>query len=106
MLKEFGPLEWIWEELKAIKAIKFRFRDKQDPINYVTVLSSKMLVRIQHNILFTLLCRKVKGVIKYTRDFIQVYPLVHAISAGRIFTTFHPNRINELLKYFTPSNLR
>lgn len=39
-----GPKQWIYEEEKRIKQIKFQFKDKERPISYVRDLASVLHV--------------------------------------------------------------
>ncbi|EFO20407.1 insulin-degrading enzyme [Loa loa] len=42
LVKQTGPLKWIFDELKQLQEIKFRFKDKENPLNYVTHISSEL----------------------------------------------------------------
>lgn len=42
MLKEAGPQEWIFEELRDLSNTSFRFKDKERPQNYVTNVSEAL----------------------------------------------------------------
>uniref|UniRef100_A0AAF5PUE9 Insulin-degrading enzyme n=2 Tax=Wuchereria bancrofti TaxID=6293 RepID=A0AAF5PUE9_WUCBA len=42
LVKQTGPLKWIFDELKQLQEIKFRFKDKESPLNYVTQISSEL----------------------------------------------------------------
>jgi len=56
MLKREGPQEWFHNENKNISAMKFRFKDKGSPLDYVYKLSSHLIV--SHN--FTKLSKSLK----------------------------------------------
>lgn len=47
MLKREGPQEWFHNENKNISAMKFQFKDKGSPLDYVYKLSSHLVV--SHN---------------------------------------------------------
>ena len=42
MLREKGPREWLYEEQSRLADLHFRFREKSEPINYVSALASSM----------------------------------------------------------------
>lgn len=42
LVKSAGPLKWIQDELKKLGDIKFRFKDKETPINFVTHLATDL----------------------------------------------------------------
>jgi len=39
LLKKTGPQEWIFNEIKALDEMSFRYKDKETPLGYVTSLS-------------------------------------------------------------------
>lgn len=44
MLKSLGPQQWVWEEMRDVNAMLFRFKDKERPQSFVTHVSSSMHV--------------------------------------------------------------
>ncbi|TXS90164.1 peptidase M16 [Parahaliea aestuarii] len=42
MLREQGPQQWLYEEQSQLAALRFRFKEDPEPINYVSSLSSGM----------------------------------------------------------------
>jgi insulysin len=78
LLKKEGPKQWIYEEDKKIKEIKFQFKDKERPISYVRDLAS-----ILHD-----------------------YPLNESLSAGYLLEEYKPDLITEVLNYLTPDKIR
>ncbi|XP_035713273.1 insulin-degrading enzyme [Folsomia candida] len=78
MLQEHGPQLWVWEEMKDVSAMLFRFKEKERPQSLVSRLSS-----IMHS-----------------------YPLEDVLSAGYILTEYKPSLIKEILDALTPENVR
>jgi secreted Zn-dependent insulinase-like peptidase len=48
MLRDLGPQQWLWEEMRDVNAMLFRFKDKERPQSLVSNLSSVMHVRSCH----------------------------------------------------------
>ena len=44
MLRKQGPQKWVWEEMADIAAMNFRYLEEDDPTDYVTELSTNMMV--------------------------------------------------------------
>ena len=44
MLRTRGPQEWIWNEMKGITEMAFRFEEDEDALHVVTHLAESMLV--------------------------------------------------------------
>lgn len=42
MLRQEGPQRWLYEEQSQLAALQFRFREKGNPVNYVSALASGM----------------------------------------------------------------
>ncbi|CAG7816471.1 unnamed protein product [Allacma fusca] len=78
MLTTKGPQKWIWEEMRDVNAVIFRFKDKQRPQSFVSNLTSIM----------------------------QDYPLEDALSAGYILSDYNEQLINNVLSHLVPSNCR
>jgi secreted Zn-dependent insulinase-like peptidase len=57
MLRDVGPQQWLWEEMRDVNAMSFRFKDKERPESLVSNLSSVMRVRTCH-LLMSLLSDK------------------------------------------------
>ncbi|ODN05282.1 Insulin-degrading enzyme [Orchesella cincta] len=78
MLRDLGPQKWVWEEMRDVNAMLFRFKDKERPQSFVTHISSSM-----HN-----------------------FPLTDVLSAGYILTDFKPELITEILEHLVPEKSR
>ncbi|RWS24697.1 Insulin-degrading enzyme-like protein [Leptotrombidium deliense] len=78
LLKEKHPEQWIFEELKNVNAIRFKFMEKLSPIDAVRRASNTM----------------------------QDYPLDEVMSANILLDEFRPDVIEDLLKMFKPENCR
>lgn len=79
-MRQVGPQENIFDELRSAGERNFTYADKQDPLDYVSVLPTAM----------------------------QHYPLKKVLRASA-FTTdsqFKPDHIQDLFKYLTPENMR
>ena len=76
MLKRSGPQDWIWEELKDMSDMKFRFMDKVDPSDYVTRLANHL----------------------------QTYEPVHAIAGSELIFERNLSKTFEFLEYLNPDN--
>jgi secreted Zn-dependent insulinase-like peptidase len=42
MLKEAGVQEWVWNEIREMNEVEFRFQDKQKPSEFVLKTSLKL----------------------------------------------------------------
>ncbi|MFH4976237.1 hypothetical protein AB6A40_002946 [Gnathostoma spinigerum] len=71
------PLKWVHEELRQLADMKFRFKDKEVPINYVTHLSSDL----------------------------QRIPFENILNSEYQMDVFKPDLISELLGMLTPQKL-
>lgn len=100
MLKELGPQSWVWEEMKNVNAMLFRFKDKERPQSFVSNLSSMMHVRL-------LLCSNKQRCSCFDELLIpQSYPLEDVLSAGYILTEYNPELITEILSDLDPEKVR
>uniref|UniRef100_F1KTK3 Insulin-degrading enzyme n=1 Tax=Ascaris suum TaxID=6253 RepID=F1KTK3_ASCSU len=77
LVKSNGPLKWVHDELRQLAETKFRFKDKETPINYATHLSSEL----------------------------QRIPFEDVICADYKMDQFKPELITELLEKLTPENM-
>ncbi|PIC23637.1 hypothetical protein B9Z55_017267 [Caenorhabditis nigoni] len=77
MLRAKRPKEWIYEELAELKAITFRFKDKESPMSLAIDVASKL----------------------------QCIPFEDILSSNYLLTKYDPDRIKELLDKLTPSNM-
>ncbi len=77
MLREAGPLEWIFEECKSLRSLAFRFKDKERPLSYTCGLAGGM-----HD-----------------------YPLEEALNRGYVISEWKPELITKVRKA-SPSSLR
>ncbi|CAG2172600.1 unnamed protein product, partial [Oppiella nova] len=78
LLKREGPKQWIFDELKQMQEIRFRFKEKERPMGYVIGLS---------------------------RD-LHDYPFDECLSAGYLLDEFRPDLITDLLNHLTPDRMR
>ncbi|KAL4712331.1 hypothetical protein ACJJTC_001492 [Scirpophaga incertulas] len=69
MLKHIGPSERIYEEIKAIEEMNFRYEEESQPSDYVEMLSESM----------------------------HFYPPEHYITGDRLYYKYDPKGISELL---------
>uniref|UniRef100_A0A0R3RZQ2 Insulin-degrading enzyme n=1 Tax=Elaeophora elaphi TaxID=1147741 RepID=A0A0R3RZQ2_9BILA len=77
LVKQAGPLKWIFDELKQLQEIKFRFKDKENPLNYVTHISSEL----------------------------QRIPFEDVICADYKMDLYKPDLIKELIERLKPENM-
>ncbi|CAG9536896.1 unnamed protein product [Cercopithifilaria johnstoni] len=77
LVKQAGPLKWIFDELKQLQQIKFRFKDKENPLNYVTHISSEL----------------------------QRIPFEDVICADYKMDLYKPDLIKELIEQMRPENM-
>ncbi|CAG2173523.1 unnamed protein product, partial [Oppiella nova] len=78
VLGKEGPKQWIFDELKQIREIRFRFKEKERPMGYVIDLSHDL------------------------HDF----PFDECLSAGYLLDEFRPDLITDLLNHLTPDRMR
>jgi len=78
MLRELRPQEWVFDELKGLSTVQFRFKDKERPQSYVCSLASKL----------------------------QYYPIEEVISGDYTFKEWKPELIESILDILTPDNIR
>nr|CDS15260.1 insulin degrading enzyme [Echinococcus granulosus] len=78
MVKYVGFQQWIFEEEKNIQALRFRFKGKEDPFEYVHRLSPRMFL----------------------------YPPEDLLTVPYILTEFRPDLIEEVLSALIPDNFR
>ena len=77
MLREIGPLEWIFDECKNLNAMQFRFKDKERPQSYTCNLSSRL-----HD-----------------------YPMEEALSGGYLQSEWKPELITQVLDNLVPERM-
>ncbi|KMZ64568.1 putative Insulin-degrading enzyme [Zostera marina] len=78
LLQNSGIHEWIFDELKAISDIGFHYKDKNQPISYVSSISANM----------------------------QYYPPEDWLVASSLPSKFEPSTIETVLNALTPANVR
>ncbi|XP_069140604.1 insulin-degrading enzyme-like isoform X1 [Argopecten irradians] len=78
MLRSQEPQEWIFREYQNIRAMKFRFKDKEESKNYTPSV-----------------CRSM-----------QLYPMEEALSGGYLMSEFRPDLITTILNKLVPHNMR
>lgn len=76
MLREKGPQEWIWNELKEVSDMRFKFLNKVEPSTYAVSLANDM----------------------------HRYPADQSISGKYMFTEYNPNEIVQILDLLSPEN--
>uniref|UniRef100_A0A8R1TWN1 Insulin-degrading enzyme n=2 Tax=Onchocerca TaxID=6281 RepID=A0A8R1TWN1_ONCVO len=77
LVKQTGPLKWIFDELRQLQEIKFRFKDKENPLNYVTHISSEL----------------------------QRIPFEDVICADYKMDLYKPDLIKEFIEHLKPKNM-
>lgn len=78
MLRDHGVKKYIWEELKAVKEMRFNFKDKENPMNYVMSLSNAM----------------------------QLYPTEDVVRHDFMMEEFDADHIAKIINNLTLDNLR
>jgi insulysin len=78
MLREAGPRREVHDELRDLSTLRFRFKDKENPVSYATHLASAL----------------------------HYYPLKEVLSADFLLEQYDPPQIETLLVYLTPDNCR
>ena len=69
---------WIFKERQDIKAIKFRFKDKEEPESYVCDLASDL----------------------------HYYPLPDVLTGGYLLSAWRPDLVHQVLDLLTPDRMR
>ncbi|CAG0886100.1 unnamed protein product [Darwinula stevensoni] len=78
LLHVSGPQEWIFEECRNLSSIDFRFKDKENPINYVVQVTLSL----------------------------REYPIDEVLSGPYLFDQFKPELISEVLGLLIPDRVR
>lgn len=78
MLRELRPQKWVFDELKGLSTVQFRFKDIERPQSYVCSLASKL----------------------------QYYPIEEVISGDYTFKEWKPELIESILDILTPDKIR
>ncbi|XP_017891518.1 insulin-degrading enzyme isoform X2 [Ceratina calcarata] len=78
MLKEQGPVEWIYNEYRDIANMNFRFKEKSHPCDYVS------------------------GIAQILYD----YPIEDILVVGYLFPSWRPDLIDWIMDYLKPENVR
>merc|ERR550532_2150121 len=78
MLKTSGPKERIFQEIKDLRKMRFHFKDKESPREYVRMLAKDL----------------------------HAYPLPEVLSGGWLLSDWQPGQITSLLDRLTPSLAR
>ena len=74
MLKNSGPQERIFQEIKDLRKMRFHFKDKESPREYVRMLAKDL----------------------------HAYPLPEVLSGGWLLSEWQPDQITNLLDRLTP----
>ncbi|KAK6059893.1 peptidase M16 inactive domain protein [Cooperia oncophora] len=77
LLKRTGALSWVQEELSELGELKFRFKDKENPMSLATKLASEL----------------------------KQVPFEDILSWHYLLTEFNPDRIMEIIDMLTPQNM-
>jgi insulysin len=77
MLREAGPLEWIFDECKNLNAMQYRFKDKERPQSYTCGLASSL----------------------------HEYPVEESLSGPYMLTEWRPELITKLLDNLVPEKM-
>lgn len=78
MQKQQDIQKWVYDEINSLGKIKFEFKDKEKPINYVSSLTSDM----------------------------HVHGMEDVLSANYYLTKYDPDAIKDLYKYLTPEKMK
>ncbi|PIK49484.1 putative insulin-degrading enzyme isoform X5 [Apostichopus japonicus] len=78
MLREKGPQQWVHEECRDLDAMKFRFKDKEQPTGYVTKLCHQL----------------------------HYYPIRDVLFAPYCMDDYKPELIEMILSLLMPENVR
>lgn len=78
MLRTEGPKSWVFDELKHINEIAFRFKDKERAAGYCSNLAGRL----------------------------HVYPPEHLLDASYVLREFRPELITQLLDCLVPGQVR
>ena len=78
MLKTAGPQKRIFEEIRDLRKMRFHFKDKESPREYVRMLAKDL----------------------------HAYPLPQVLSGGWLLSDWQPDLITDLLDQLTPSLAR
>eukprot|EP00271_Cylindrocystis_brebissonii_P012852 TRINITY_DN32367_c0_g1_i1.p1 TRINITY_DN32367_c0_g1~~TRINITY_DN32367_c0_g1_i1.p1 ORF type:complete len:963 (+),score=199.34 TRINITY_DN32367_c0_g1_i1:121-2889(+) len=78
LLRQVGPQEWVFQELKAMAEMEFRFAEEAAADDYTVDLASNLLL----------------------------YPPAHVISADYMYEKWDPQLVEEVLGHLTPQRLR
>ncbi|GBP10041.1 Insulin-degrading enzyme [Eumeta japonica] len=78
MVKDEGPQRWIWEELRDLMAMEFRFKDTQEPLSFVA---------------------------GYVHS-LQEFPMEDTLSAYYLLSEWRPELVERLLERLTPAHMR
>ncbi|CCD67861.1 Insulin-degrading enzyme [Caenorhabditis elegans] len=78
MLQSAGPKQWVHDELAELSAVKFRFKDKEQPMTMAINVAASL----------------------------QYIPFEHILSSRYLLTKYEPERIKELLSMLSPANMQ
>ncbi len=78
MVRKEGVQKWLVDELSELAKIKFEYKDKENPISYVSALSSDM----------------------------HIYDMEDALCGAYHLTKYEPSKIEEILGIITPETMR
>lgn len=76
MLRQEGPQRWLYEEQSQLAELQFRFREKANPVNYVSALASGM----------------------------HYYAPEDILRGSSLMTDYDPAMLEELLSHVVPGN--
>jgi len=77
MIRQQGPQRWIFEETQTIAENSFRFKSKQQPMNYTCSLAHLM----------------------------QLYPAEHVVCGSELLFDYEPETIQHFINFLTPQRM-
>lgn len=78
MIKKEGPLERLYNEIRDISQMNFRFKEKSSPCSYVHFIAKSL----------------------------PEYPIEEILTASALFLEWKPDLVKMVLGYLTPENIR
>mmetsp|Transcript_29851 Transcript_29851/g.97207 ORF Transcript_29851/g.97207 Transcript_29851/m.97207 type:complete len:1027 (-) Transcript_29851:78-3158(-) len=78
LLREAGPQRWVFDELRAMNEIDFRFQEEEDAVDYVERLSAKL----------------------------HLFAPEHSLAGEYLMDEWEPNLVEQVLSELVPANAR
>lgn len=113
MLREAGPQEYVWQELRTMSELQFRFKEKGSATDLSSRIASSLCVRfIESCRCLYVACRQLyppELVLSGTSCSVIASevcsPTAFACSGGSVYYDFDPAGIQEMLDTFVPANM-